>query len=134
SKSPTAHCSVLMQKKSCQTVAGPNCVPSESATSTSPASFPVALLRLNRMMSSLPSPLKSPTSQTSAPVQNDFFQIGAFPCGRNSVPSESATSTSPACFPVTLLRTKVTISLLPSPLKSPILQVAAPRQKESCHL
>src|SRR5262245_14329846 len=69
-KSPTLHTSSPKQNEACQSEDVPKELPFDFATNTSPAALPVLVLRTKTMMSSRPSPLKSPTSHTSWPKQN----------------------------------------------------------------
>jgi hypothetical protein len=80
--------------------------PSDSDTNTSPNSP-----RVKVTMSSLPSPLKSPTAETSLPNAKWLCQVVA---GSKPDPLDSDTIAKPESP-----RVKVTTSVLPSPLKSP---------------
>ena len=76
-------------------------------------------------MSARPSPLKSPTSQTSCPLQKKFCQIAG---AAKPAPVERATST---CGWVP--RLKVMMSALRSPFTSATLQMSCPVQRKSAH-
>src|SRR5687768_13396076 len=77
-------------------------------------------------MSSLPSPLKSPTAGTSLYAANQSFHFTAVPT--NDEPLDSATYTS-AVVP----RVNVAMSSLPSPLKSPTSGTSSHAANQSCH-
>src|SRR5690349_14288511 len=77
-------------------------------------------------MSSLPSPLKSPTAGISEPTAKKSCHFTPVPT--NDEPVDSATYTSAAAP-----RVNVTMSSLPSPLKSPTAGVSEPTAKKSCH-
>jgi hypothetical protein len=74
-------------------------------------------------MSSLPSPLKSPTSGTSVPAANQSCHFAPPP---KPAPLESATQTSAVEPRVNAIR-----SCLPSPLKSPVAHTSSPTQNQS---
>ena len=76
-------------------------------------------------MSSLPSPLTSPTAAISAPGANHSCHFCPAP---KLLPFDSATYTSPV-----LLWAKVMMSSRPSPLTSPVVAVSPPMEKKSFH-
>src|SRR5262245_27979553 len=76
-------------------------------------------------MSSVPSPLKSPTPGISRPAQ---VQSCHFVFGPKAAPVERFTQASP-----NVPRVQLTMSSFPSPLKSPTPGISSPVQASSAH-